>query len=451
VKVAHRMLLQAARDVAPHDPNRAREIAAEAVAIAAFGGDSAVAIDPVPFASPPPATAPPRQRCYAELLLGLHHVVSGDLPRAVTHLTRTFAIAEELGEEDYELLPNLGVAAWHVGDYDRAAAFNDRLLTAARSSGAIVMVLYGLTRLISSDIPQGRWATAVSRASEAVRLGEETGQEILAAGPRGWLLLLAALRGEPQFDDLDAELNELTSRSSRGILDVLLRDVLRWADGVHAMARPATAFHHLAQMSQDFLKRAAGVDRIEAAVRAGQRETAALWTEELEQFAAATGQPWAAAIAAHGRALLADDATAEAHFEEALRLHALAPAPFHRARTELAYGEYLRRTRRRVDARDHLRAALERFEDLRATPWAERATQELRASGETARRRDLATATDLTPQELQVAQLVQSGLTNKEVAAQLFVSPRTVDFHLRNVFAKAGVTSRVELARLSFA
>ncbi|HEX8304921.1 MAG TPA: helix-turn-helix transcriptional regulator, partial [Jatrophihabitans sp.] len=116
----------------------------------------------------------------------------------------------------------------------------------------------------------------------------------------------------------------------------------------------------------------------------------------------------------------------------------------------LAYGEHLRRSRRRVAAREHLRAALEVFEDLRAAPWAERATQELRASGETARKRDASMSAELTPQELQVAQLVQRGMSNREVAAQLFVSPRTVDFHLRNVFAKTGVTSRLELTQVAF-
>jgi DNA-binding CsgD family transcriptional regulator len=122
--------------------------------------------------------------------------------------------------------------------------------------------------------------------------------------------------------------------------------------------------------------------------------------------------------------------------------------PFNRARTELAYGEYLRRARRRVDAREHLRAALETFEGLRAAAWAERATQELRASGESVRRRDGADKPSLTPQECQVAQLVRNGMSNKDVAAQLFVSPRTVDFHLRNVFTKTGVSSRGELIGL---
>ena len=129
--------------------------------------------------------------------------------------------------------------------------------------------------------------------------------------------------------------------------------------------------------------------------------------------------------------------------------HARSPRIFDQARTELAFGEYLRRTRRRVAAREHLRAALQTFEDLRATPWVERAGQELRASGESARRRDETAPVELTPTELQVARLVQQGMSNREVAAQLFVSPRTVDFHLRNVFTKAGVSSRTELATLS--
>jgi DNA-binding NarL/FixJ family response regulator len=118
------------------------------------------------------------------------------------------------------------------------------------------------------------------------------------------------------------------------------------------------------------------------------------------------------------------------------------------ASIHLGYGEYLRRARRRIDARVHLRTALEVFEDLGATRWATRAAQELRASGETARRRDVTTATQLTAQERQVATLVRQGLSNRDAAAQLFLSPRTVDFHLRNVFSKLGLSSRAELAAL---
>src|SRR5262249_13247098 len=112
-------------------------------------------------------------------------------------------------------------------------------------------------------------------------------------------------------------------------------------------------------------------------------------------------------------------------------------------------GEHLRRERRRSDSRVQLRAAIEGFERLRAEPWAERARTELRASGETARKRDRSTSDQLTPQELQIARFVAEGLSNKEVAAQLFLSPRTIDAHLRSVFAKLGIRSRTQLARLS--
>ena len=148
----------------------------------------------------------------------------------------------------------------------------------------------------------------------------------------------------------------------------------------------------------------------------------------------------------HGRALLADGATPRRTSSRRwprTRRHRgrpIAPAPNWPTASTCAA------RRRRVDAREHLRAALAAFEELGAVPWAERAAQELRASGETARRRDVSTATDLTAQERQVAALVRQGLSNRDVAAQLFVSPRTVDFHLRNVFAKLGVTSRAELA-----
>ena len=150
---------------------------------------------------------------------------------------------------------------------------------------------------------------------------------------------------------------------------------------------------------------------------------------------------------AHCRALLAEGETARSLFEEALTLHGRSRRPFEHARTDLAYGEFLRRARRRVEARTHLQAALDRFEQLNARPWAERARLELRAAGRTARKRDPSTLLQLTPQEAQVARFVARGLHTREVAAQLFLSTRTVDFHLRNVFAKLGISSRTELAR----
>ena len=140
---------------------------------------------------------------------------------------------------------------------------------------------------------------------------------------------------------------------------------------------------------------------------------------------------------------------AEALFTQALGTQGNADRPLEQARTHLALGEFLRRSRRRVDAREQLRSALHTFDDLGAVPWAQRAEQELRASGETARKRDAASGVALTAQERQVATFVAEGLPNREVAAKLFLSPRTIDFHLRNVFAKTGITSRGELARIT--
>jgi DNA-binding CsgD family transcriptional regulator len=154
-------------------------------------------------------------------------------------------------------------------------------------------------------------------------------------------------------------------------------------------------------------------------------------------------------MAMRSRAILTEDPDdADALFRATLEAHGRDAPPMEIARTQLAYGERLRRDRRRVDARIRLRTALDTFEGLGATPWAERARGELNATGETARKRDASTLDELTPQELRIAQLVAGGATNREVGAQLFVSPKTVEYHLRKVFMKVGVGSRVELARI---
>jgi DNA-binding CsgD family transcriptional regulator len=270
----------------------------------------------------------------------------------------------------------------------------------------------------------------------------------MTALPTVQLALVAALRGNATADDHLAEAAAIRERHPVGITDSLVVDMTHWARGLREAGHPATAVHHLAQVQGPALRRAATLDLFDVAFRAGRLDVLRTWLDEVAAFADGTGTPSATAAAEHGRALLAEGIDAEAHFEAALAAHAKSPRLPDRARTELAFGEYLRRARRRVDAREHLRAALAVFEDIGAAPWAERAAQELRASGETARRRDVSTATDLTAQERQVAALVRQGLSNRDVAAQLFVSPRTVDFHLRNVFSKLGVASRAELTAL---
>ena len=235
-------------------------------------------------------------------------------------------------------------------------------------------------------------------------------------------------------------------------MDGFVADVLRWARAVRAAQAgdAAESLHHFTQMHDGVLARLAAMPRITAAVQAADPVRARAWTEEMERFAAASALPWAQAVAYYGHALLAGTGEeATSLFESSLRHHEAAGRPFDAARAELAYGEHLRRAGRRVDAREHLKKALDTFRDLAADPLAERAASELRASGETARRRDPSTLVQLTPTELRIAQLVSQGMSNKEVAELCWISPRTVAFHLRNVFTKTGVTSRGELARLS--
>ena len=189
-------------------------------------------------------------------------------------------------------------------------------------------------------------------------------------------------------------------------------------------------------------------DLIEAQTRAKRRDDAERNLARLLEDAKLTGSVWEAATGARCRGLLADDVEAIDSFAEALQLHENDPDQFERARTVLCYGERLRRLRRRRDAREHLHEALETFERIGARPWAERARAELRASGERLRRRGTAAHEQLTPQELQVSLAAADGLTNKEIGARLFLSPKTVEFHLSRTYRKLDVSSRVELARL---
>jgi DNA-binding CsgD family transcriptional regulator len=442
----HRMVLEAAAEVAPHDHQRAREMAMFAAALAAFGANSGSILDPTGLVPPPGPDAPVRARCFSDLLHGLHAASRGDWPAAVPPLHRAFAVAEDLAEEDLDLLPNLGIAALHLGNDELARRYHQQLLARARSTGAVLMILYSLSRLGFHKLATGRWTAARAAAAEALPLADQSGHRGLAALPTAWLALLAALRGEDTVEQHLAEAEQISAAHPLGILTEIVPDVLQWVRGARNAGDAPAVLHHLQQIRSPLTRRLAAVDRIEAAVHAGSTDLARQWVAELADFASATGSTGAAAVVAHGRALLGHGAEAEAHFEQALALHAGSGRVPDRARAQLAYGSFLRRNRRRVDARTHLRAALETFEDLGAEPWAERSRQELRASGATARRRDPSTVVDLTPQEVQVARLVRQGLSNRDAAAQLFVSPRTVDFHLRNVFAKLGVASRTELA-----
>jgi DNA-binding CsgD family transcriptional regulator len=187
---------------------------------------------------------------------------------------------------------------------------------------------------------------------------------------------------------------------------------------------------------------------VEAAVRARQPDVAEAAFDRFAAWADWAPVIWTRASCLRCEALLADGDEADALFEAAVALEDDNELAFEAARTRLLYGEHLRRRRRPSDAREHLRAALTVFERFGAAAFAERASGELRATGETARRRDPSTLDQLTPQELQIARFVSEGATNREVASRLFLSPRTVEYHLRKVFMKLGISSRGELARM---
>jgi DNA-binding CsgD family transcriptional regulator len=188
-------------------------------------------------------------------------------------------------------------------------------------------------------------------------------------------------------------------------------------------------------------------EMVEAAARSGQPDLAADAFAHLEVVTHAGGTDWALGLQARAHALLSDGDAAERLYREAIERLGRTRLRGEHARARLLYGEWLRRSGRRVDAREQLRAAHERFAGMGAEAFAERARRELEATGETVRRLTNATRDALTPQEAQIARLAAEGATNPEIGARLFISPRTVEYHLRKVFTKLGVRSRKELAK----
>ncbi len=440
------LILQAVESARLANEGMAQQLAMLATSLSAFGAQSPRHFDPAELVSEPAPDAPHRVRAAFHLLHGFRAISRKDYAAAAESFGRGFELIDpDPLEGDHVLQPNLAIAAWLIDDDKRSLRLHDNQLTAARRAGALSMVEHALTRGFFAQLATGAWTRAGGAAAEGLSLTTSTGQRGQTALPIAELALLAALRGHESADRLLADVAAVREAHPVGITDALVVDLAHWATALRAGQQPPSALHHLEQIGLPFMRRMAALDAIGAAARGGRDDVLRSWHEEIDDFASATGIPAAVAVTEHALALL-NDGKADEHFRRALAAHARSPRVFDRARTELAFGEHLRRTRRRVDARTHLRAALTLFEELGAAPWAERAAQELRASGETARRRDVASTDELTPQERQVAALVRQGLSNRDAAAQLFLSPRTVDFHLRNVFAKLGVTSRSELA-----
>jgi DNA-binding CsgD family transcriptional regulator len=449
---ACRLLLHAATEVAPIDGERALHLLNLAGLAAAFAGDKEAAVAIADVARGLPAEESPFLRMLAQLLIGLGAHAEGDFADAVPRLRVALDLAEELDDEAASEQPVAllfaGRAALYLGDDEAAFRTHHEALARARENGLLSIVTQILPRLATAEVWAGRWPAAAADVREGIQLARDMGQHDVVAQQLVMLALVSALQGsEDECRSLAAESRELASARGLGIVS----EIADWALAVLelGLGRGDDALRRCRQISSTMVVFWGGLDRIEAAVRAGEPKTAYDWLDVFEPWAENSGAAWARAVGLHCRALLAEDKSeAELLFAAALDAHAGAARPFEQARSELAYGEFLRRARRRVEARTQLEAALDGFEALGAALWAERARVELRASGQTARKRDPSTRADLTAQERQIARFVAEGLTNREVAAQLFLSPRTIDFHLRNVYRKLGINSRTALARI---
>lgn len=441
---AYEILIGAAERVVEVDAGRALTMLNTASEATSLANDAAAGAAVGALAERLAGSADPRERFLVALLTGFGAAFAGETERGVERLNEAIRLAEEV--EDGDLLAAAGRAGIYVGDDAAAYRLHARVVARARKRGAVGEIPLAGQRLALAEILLGRWSSASATALETLELARASGQEDLVAHPLAYLAVLAALRGdENAYLSRAREVEALTAARPMGLID----GVLRWARGALELGagRPAEALAALEGIEHPAFAVVSGLDRLEAAVRTdpGAAERA---QQEIEAFARATQVPWALARAEHARGLAAGD-RGEEHFVAALGFHDRGGRPFERARTELAFGRQLRRARRRKEAREHLALALDAFEALGAGRWAETAREELRASGQSARRRDPSALDELTPQELQVARFVAQGLSNRAVAEQLFLSPRTIDFHLRNVFSKLSIASRNELPRFS--
>ena len=441
------MLVTGAGRLGPVDPRRSLELLALAAEGASLSLDADASRTIAELASSLDVGDDEHDRFFIGLLVGFAHHLAGDRRSSFVAIRDALAIAED-EFDDVDLMLAAGRAGFYVGDDAAALRFHTRIVNRARSIGSIGCLAIAGTRLALAETLTGRWSEANATAEETLRLAEDTGQRELEAHALVWLALIAAWQGDDDRSrDSLARARSLTASRPMSLVE----DSSRWVLATIELGagRAAAALAQLEPISHPIVAALASLDRVEAAVAADRPELAQTWLEELREFAQAADVAWARARVAHcTAAIVADPAQRETLYEAALREHDASSRPFERARTELAYGEFLRRHRRRVDAREHLRPALETFVALGARQWAERARAELRASGEHARSRRADPEARLTPQEFQIARFVAQGLSNREVAAQLFLSPRTIDFHLRNVFAKLEIASRNELATL---
>jgi class 3 adenylate cyclase len=450
----YRILVGAADAIEPSDRLKAIRILADA-AISTFGasqtdemlGSARKAIDLVRPGDPPESAV------FAHVAYGALAVLAGRGSDGPKHLHESVALFEVVPADSADPLVLIcaGLVGLFLREVEAGRDLLDRALDQARShapTAALPAVLFMLGRDAAAT---DRWPLARAHYEESARVARETTQFTMLAGAVAGLAWLDALEGRTDECRAHAgEALELAEHYGMGFYKAWSMIALGQLE--LGLGRPEVALQHLqscevflAEISINDPDLSPAPDIVDALVRLGRHVEAQEAADRYQPTAEAKGQPFAMARAARARALVAGDYKYAEEYETALRYHESTPDIFERARTHLYYGERLRRTRHRVEARRQLRAALKSFDQLGATPWAERALTELGASGETARVRDDSSRQQLTPQELQVALTLAEGATTREAAARLYLSPKTVEYHLRHVYDKLEIRSREEL------
>ncbi|MFI1571198.1 AAA family ATPase [Streptomyces anulatus] len=451
---AHEALLAAAALLGPHDPRRALDALLGAAEAAWAAGDALGYLDAMNRLARTPLEAG-LERYRA----GMCAVLEGRAAEGHALLRHCLDLAGDPCAP--AALLRAGVAALVLGDVAAACRAGARALAAVRTGGPDALLPQALEHLAYAELRAGRHAGARAHALEGLHAARRTGQPNSSAHLHAVLALAASVEGPAEACAAHGDA-ALAGAGPHGLAQAVTLATWARARADLASGRPGEAAARLAPLvgtgpaRGHFAARMLAVPCwVEAAVLGGRlpeesRELQAA-VDEFASWAAGTADPGAPAQLARCRALLAPADEADARYAEALAHHGRAGGDFERARTQLLYGQWLRRRRRTREARGPLRDALVAFQRCSARAWADRAAGELRAAGEPVGA--LRSAADgplaaLTPQQLRIARCVAEGATNREVALRLSLSPRTVDHHLRNVFAALGIRSRTELARL---
>ncbi|GIH63488.1 helix-turn-helix transcriptional regulator [Microbispora siamensis] len=390
-------------------------------------------------------------RLALEYLAGMAATFRGRHREATASLRRVAQVTPSVGSPS--VLVWGGVANLLLGNGADALTLASRAVEVARAHGAVASMPQMLEILIQAQLWSGRYDAVAANAMDGLRLAQETGRATSGAQHLAWLAFTAAVAGDEETCVLRAaRAVELAAAHGVSVAEALGTLALAHLDV--AANRHADAVNRLravARTGDPLVVRVMATPLlVESAVRTGDIAQARDALVMLDRWADSTRDPDRLALAARCHALLAPPAEAGERFTQALELHRQGACAFETARTRLLYGGMLRRSRRPGAAREHLHGALETFERYGARLWSEHARAELRAAGESVRPSGSRSEAGrlLTAQQFQIAALVAEGATNREVAARLFISPRTVEHHLRNIFARLGVRSRVELTRL---